>query len=72
MAGMLSAATWRGATFGEKDEKSAERAVAMRKAAVKRRARRFTTRELVWFAAGFLGARLRQAGAALRKLLPGR
>jgi hypothetical protein len=72
MAGMLSAATWRGATFGEKDEQSAERAVAMRKAYVKRRARRYTTKELVWFVAGFLGARLRRISTAVRDRLPGR
>ncbi len=71
MAGMLSAATYRGATFGEQDELSAERADALRKARVKRRARRTTTKELVWFAAGFIGARFRRLGTALRKILPG-
>ncbi|MGI9085688.1 MAG: hypothetical protein ACR2FE_10440 [Aeromicrobium sp.] len=72
MAGMLSAATFRGATFGEKDEQSAEREVALRKARVKRRARQYSTKEIVWFAAAFIGARLRRVGIALRKLLPGR
>ena len=72
MAGMLSAATWRGATFGEKDEQAAEREVAMREARMKRRGRQFTTKDLMWFAAGFIGARLKRVGAALRKLLPGR
>jgi hypothetical protein len=72
MAGMLSAATWRGATFGQKDEESAERAVAVRKAYVKRRARAYTTREVVWFAAAFLGARFRSVGRAIRKRLPDR
>ena len=70
LAGMLSAATWRGPSFGEKDEQNAERDVAIRKAAVKRQARRLTTKDLVWFAAGFVGARLRRVGAALRRLLP--
>ena len=72
MAGMLSAATHRGATFDEKDEQAAEREVAMRQARMKRRGRQFTTKDLVWFAAGFLGARFRRLGSMLRKLLPGR
>ncbi len=72
MAGMLSAATYRGATFDQKDEHAAEREVALRQASMKRRGRQFTTKDLVWFAAGFLGARFRRLGTMVRKLLPGR
>ncbi|MGA9101009.1 hypothetical protein [Aeromicrobium sp.] len=72
MAGMMSAATWRGATFGTRDEKSAERALAMRKAYVKRRARRYTMREVVWFIGAFIGSRLKSVGSALLKRVPGR
>lgn len=69
---MMSAATWRGATFGTRDEKSAERALAMRKAYVKRRARRYTMREVVWFIGAFIGSRLKSVGSALLKRVPGR
>ena len=69
MAGMLSAATFRGATFDEKDEQAAERAQALRKATVKRRSRQYTTKEAVWFVAGFVAARLKRVGAALRRLV---
>ncbi|MGH3457838.1 hypothetical protein [Aeromicrobium sp.] len=69
LAGMLSAATSRGAFFDpvvddksvEKSvDKSEERAVAMRRAKVKRMARKSTTKEVVWFATGFIGAKLQK------------
>jgi hypothetical protein len=44
----------------------------MRKAYVKRRARRYTMREVVWFIGAFVGARLKGVGSALLKLVPGR
>ncbi len=60
LAGMLSAGTFRGAYFDQRDEKMAEREVALRKARVKRRAQRYSSKEVVWFAAAFIGARLRR------------
>jgi hypothetical protein len=72
LAGMLSAASWRGAFFGEKDDETAKRAEAMRQAYVKRRARSYSAKDVVWFVAAFLGARFRQAWRVLRKALPGR
>ncbi len=67
LAGMLSAATYRGPLFDQRDERAAEREVALRKARVRRRARQFTTKEIVWFAAGFIGARFRRLFDILRR-----
>jgi hypothetical protein len=72
MAGMLSAGSFRGAFFGEKDVEAAERAQAMRKAYVKRRARSYSTKDVLWFVGAFVGARFRRVRTVLRKLLPGR
>jgi len=69
LAGMLSAATFRGARFDEKDEQAAAREVALRKARVKRRARQYTGKEVVMFAVWFIGARFQSVGSALRKLV---
>jgi len=66
LAGLLSAATSRGAFFGEV-EHTAKREVAMRKAAVKRRARRLTVRDVVWFVGGFVGERFRRLASLVRR-----
>ena len=72
MAGLLSAATQRGAFFSEDEEQAPERELALRKARLKRKARKYSTREVVWFASGFIGSRIRRLAARLRKALPGR
>ena len=72
LAGMLSAASWRGAFFGKKDDQAAKRADALREAYIKGRARSYSTKDIVWFVGAFIGARFRRVGKVLRKLLPGR
>lgn len=66
LAGTLSAATARGAFFGDRDQ-TADREIAMRKAAVKRRARQLTVKDVVWFVGGFVGERLRRLTRLARR-----
>jgi hypothetical protein len=72
MAGMLSAATWRGATFDQQDKEAADRAMALRESKMKLKGRLYSNQDVVWIAAGFFSTRFRRIRAALRKLLPGR
>jgi hypothetical protein len=66
LAGMLSAATYRGAYFDERSEAAAQRDIELRKARVRRRAQQFSARELAWFLVGYVGARLRRVLGVIR------
>lgn len=69
MAGMLSAASFRGATFDQQDEKAAAHELALRKARVKGRAKEYSGQEVLQFAGWFIGARLQRLASALKKLV---
>lgn len=58
MAGLLSAGSWRGAFFDEKDATSAQREAAMRKAAIDKAARSLSAGEIMRFGVRFLSVRL--------------
>jgi hypothetical protein len=60
MAGMYSAAAWRGPFFGETDRAGEEAEKALRLARVKREASRFTVGEVVRLGFWFLGSKLRR------------
>lgn len=60
MAGMYSAAAWRGPDFGAIDRAGAEQEKALRIARVKREASRFTMGEIVRLGFWFLGSKLRR------------
>lgn len=60
MAGMYSAAAWRGPFFGEPDRSGEETEKALRIARVKREASRFTVGEIVRLGFWFLGSKLRR------------
>jgi hypothetical protein len=57
LAGALSASTWRGPDFDRQDEPSAKREAALRRAYLRRRARQYTLRDFVTFAATFVTTR---------------
>lgn len=57
LAGALSASTWRGPDFDARDETSANREAALRRAYVKRRARQYTLRDFLTFAVTFVSTR---------------
>ena len=67
MAGMLSSASFRGATFDKKNKKAAAHELALRKARVKGRAQGYTGKEVIQFAGWFISARLRRLGSAIKK-----
>ena len=69
MAGMLSSASFRGATFDQQNEKAAAHELALRRARVKSRARAYTGKELIQFAGWFIGARFQRLRSALKKLV---
>jgi hypothetical protein len=60
MAGMYSAAAWRGPFFGAVDKAGAEQEKALRIARVKREASRFTLGEIVRLGFWFIGTKLRR------------
>ena len=60
MAGMYSAAAWRGPFFGEPDQAGEEAEKALRIARVKREASRLTVGEIVRLGFWFLGSKLRR------------
>jgi len=68
MAGMLSAATARGALFLEKDNKEIQSNKQKQMSRIKREVNQFTTGELMRFALWFAGDRFRRA---LKRLKPG-
>jgi hypothetical protein len=69
MAGMLSAATWRGAFFGEMDTTSAERERVMRNAALDKAARSLSIREVFRFGWRFVTIRLNRIRIKIEKRL---
>jgi hypothetical protein len=66
LAGMLSAATYRGAFFGRKDEEAALLNEALHEARIKKMARRQTFKRLFWFTTAFIGARFKALARVLR------
>lgn len=66
LAGMYSAAAWRGPFFDEVDEAGAEQEKALRMARVKRESSRFTTGELVRLGFWFIGTKIRRMTRKLR------
>jgi len=69
MAGMLSAASWRGAFFGEQDSTSAAREKVMRKAAIDKAARALSIAEVFRFGWKFVTIRLNRIRIAIEKKL---
>jgi hypothetical protein len=63
---MLSAATYRGAFFGRKDEEAALLNEALHEARIKKMARRQTFKRLIWFTTAFIGARFKALARVLR------
>lgn len=68
MAGMLSAASWRGAFFDEKDATSAEREKVMRKAAIDKAARGLSIAEVARFGWRFLTIRLNRVRIRIARM----
>ncbi|MGH3457837.1 hypothetical protein [Aeromicrobium sp.] len=67
LAGMYSAAAWRGPFFGVIDRHGEEQEKALRMARVKRESSRFTTRELISLGFWFLGLRARKLLRRIRR-----